>query len=135
MTVSSFGVFVQRRDIVVIGASSGGIGTLINLVAGLPADLPAAVFVVVHLPPAAPSVLPRILDRSGPLKAAACGDGELIKPGRIYVARPDYHLLLEEKRVRVTRGPKENRHRPAVDTLFRSAAVIYGPRVVGVVLS
>jgi two-component system chemotaxis response regulator CheB len=72
---------------------------------------------------------------SGPLKAVRCEDGERIKPGRIYVTRPDLHLLVQKERVRVLRGPKENRHRPAVDTLFRSAAVVYGPRVIGVVLS
>src|SRR5215212_7258202 len=126
---------MPRRYIVTIGASSGGVETLIKLVGKLPADLPAALFVVVHFPPAAPSVLPKILDRSGPLPAVGCEDGELIKPGRIYVARPDLHLLLEDGRVRMARGPKENRYRPAVDTLFRSAAVAYGPRAVGVVLS
>src|SRR5215212_9137289 len=126
---------MPRRYIVTIGASSGGVETLIKLVGKLPADLPAALFVVVHFPPAAPSVLPKILDRSGPLPAVGCEDGELIKPGRIYVARPDLHLLLEDGRVCMTRGPKENRYRPAVDTLFRTAALAYGPRVVGVVLS
>jgi two-component system chemotaxis response regulator CheB len=80
-------------------------------------------------------VLPGILDRSGPLPAHACKDGEPIRPGRIHVARPDLHLLIEDRRVRTTRGPRENRHRPAVDTLFRSAAVAYGPRVVGVILT
>lgn len=124
-----------RRDIVVVGASSGGIEALVNLVGGLPPDLPAAVLVVVHLTPASPSALPKILDCSGPLKAVRCEDGERIKPGRIYVARPDLHLLVEKERVRVVHGPKENRHRPAVDTLFRSAAVVYGPRVVGIILS
>jgi two-component system, chemotaxis family, protein-glutamate methylesterase/glutaminase len=124
-----------KRDIMVVGASSGGIETLVNLVGGLPPDLPAAVFVVVHLPPASPSALPKILDRSGPLQAVRCEDGERIEPGRIYVAQPDLHLLIEDGHVRVVRGPKENRHRPAADTLFRSAAVVYGPRVVGVILS
>src|SRR3954469_6568081 len=112
-----------KRDIVVVEVSSGGIATLVNLVGGLPPDLPAAVFVVVHLPPSSPSVLPKILDYSGPLNAVRCEDGEHIKPGRIYVAQPDLHLLVEDGRVRVLRGPKENRHRPAADTLFRSAAV------------
>jgi len=126
---------LPKRDMIVVGASSGGIEALIRLVGGLPADLPAALFVVVHMPPGVPSVLPRILDRSGPLEAVECEDGAPITPGRIYVACPDRHLLIEAGRVRLVRGPKENHHRPAVDALFRSAAVEYGPRVAGVVLT
>ena len=106
-----------------------------RLAAGLPADLPAALFVVVHFPPMAPSILPKLLDRCGPLEAVECEDGTLVRHGRIYVACPDRHLLVEEGRVRLAQGPKENRHRPAVDTLFRSAAVAYGPRVTGVILT
>jgi two-component system chemotaxis response regulator CheB len=123
------------HDIVVIGASSGGVEALRNLIGGLPEDLPAAVFVVVHFPEGAPSVLPHILNRAGPLKAGHPDDGEPIKKGRIYVALPDFHLLMERGRVCLGHGPKENRHRPAADSLFRSAAVAYGPRVVGVVLT
>ena len=123
------------HDIIAIGASSGGVEALQRLVGGLPGDLPAAVFVVVHLPKEAPSALARILDRAGPLEARNPEDGEKIRKGRIYVARPDLHLLIEDGRVRLTRGPKENRHRPGVDTLFRSAAVARGPAVVGVVLT
>jgi two-component system chemotaxis response regulator CheB len=123
------------RDVVVIGASSGGVEALRELVRGLPPDFPAALFVVVHVPKDAPSVLPRILDRAGPLGAIHPEDGDPIEAGRIFVAPPDHHLLLEEERVRVTRGPKENRHRPAVDPLFRTAALAYGPRVVGVVMT
>lgn len=106
-----------------------------QLVGGLPADLPAAVLVVVHFPQDAPSVLPRILSRSGPLEATNPEDGETLLWGRIYVAPPGYHLLVEEGRARLSRGPRENRHRPAVDPLFRTAAVAYGPRVIGVVLT
>src|SRR3712207_5085083 len=106
-----------------------------ELAGRLPPDLPAAVFVVVHVLEAAPSVLPRLLDRVGPLRAVHPEDGDPIEAGRIFVAPPDHHLLLERGRVRVTRGPKENRHRPAVDPLFRTAALAYGPRVVGVVLT
>ena len=120
---------------VVIGASAGGVGALIDLVAGLPAGLPAAVLVVLHVPPYSPSALPEILTRSGPLDAVHPEDGDPIRPGRIYIAAPDHHLLVEEGRVAVKRGPKENRHRPAVDALFRSAAFVCGPRVVGVVLT
>jgi two-component system chemotaxis response regulator CheB len=126
---------LPKRDIVVVGASSGGVEALIELVSGLPEELPAALFVLVHLSPESPSVLPKILDRSGPLKAVECEDGARIRPGHIYVACPDRHLLTENGHVRLVRGPKENRHRPAADALFRSAAVAYGSRVMGVVLT
>jgi two-component system chemotaxis response regulator CheB len=106
-----------------------------RLIGNLPDGLPAALFVVVHLPQGASSALARILDRAGPLKAVSPEDGAEILPGRVYVARPDHHLLLEDGRVRLTRGPKENRHRPAVDALFRTAAVAHGARVVGMVLT
>jgi two-component system chemotaxis response regulator CheB len=101
----------------------------------LPAELSASVFVVLHLPSDSTSALPAILDRAGPLPAAHPRDGEPIVPGRVYVAPPDHHLAVEPGRVRVVRGPRENRHRPAIDRLFRSAASAYGRRVVGVVLS
>jgi two-component system chemotaxis response regulator CheB len=123
------------RDIVVIGASAGGIEALRVLVGNLPEDFPASVFVVVHTSPEAPSMLADILDRYGKLPAVTPNDGERIRRGTIYVAPPDRHLLIEPNRVRVTRGPKENRFRPAVDPLFRSAAQTYGPRVVGVILT
>lgn len=123
------------RDIIVIGASAGGFAALKELVAGLPKDLAAAVFVVWHLPADAYGVLPSVLEKEGTLPAAHGVDGEEIKTGRIYVAPPDHHLLVEENRVLVTKGPKENRFRPAVDTLFRSAAYAYGVRVIGVILS
>src|SRR5438270_3364130 len=126
---------MATKDIVVIGASAGGMGALERLVAGLPADLPAAVFVVWHLAPGVRSVLPTMLSRAGRLPAAHAEDGDPIKPGRIYVGPNDHHMLLERGYVRVTKGPKENRFRPAIDPLFRSAAYIYSTRAVGVVLS
>jgi two-component system chemotaxis response regulator CheB len=101
----------------------------------LPEDLPASVFVVVHVPARSKSLLPGILTRASPIPAAHARDGEAIQPGRIYVAPPDCHLLLGNGRIRLVRGPRENNHRPAVDPLFRTAAVAYGPRVAGVVLS
>ena len=123
------------RNIIVIGASAGGFEALKKLVKGLPEDLAAAVFVVWHLPANAFGILPSVLEKEGLLPAANGIDGEEIKMGRIYVAPPDHHLLVEENRVRVTKGPKENRFRPAVDALFRSAAFAYNARVIGVVLS
>lgn len=127
---------MQAHDIVVIGASAGGVQTLIRLAAALPSDLPASIFVVLHQADrGAPSMLPSILERSGKLPAQAAVDGARFERGRIYVAPPDRHLLISQDHVRVVRGPKENRHRPSVDPLFRSAAWTYGPRVVGVVLS
>jgi two-component system, chemotaxis family, protein-glutamate methylesterase/glutaminase len=123
------------RDLVVIGASAGGTEAVSELVRGLPADFPASVFVVVHFPGGVNSMLPRILSRAGPLPAAHARDGEPIRPGRIYVAPPDLHLTIEADRVCLSRGPKQNRHRPAVDPLFRSVAREYGRRSIGVVLS
>jgi two-component system chemotaxis response regulator CheB len=123
------------HDIVVIGASAGGIEALKELVAGLPADLPAAVFVVLHLPAGGTSVLPDILDRAGPLPAAHIRDDVEITPGRIFVAPPDCHIQLSDGTAVAVTGPKENGHRPAIDPLFRSAAHAFGPRAVGVILS
>jgi two-component system chemotaxis response regulator CheB len=124
-----------RRDVVAIGASAGGVEALGRLVAQLPADLPAAVFVVLHVPPTGTSVLPRILARAGPLPAGHAVDGSRPEHGRIYVAPPDCHLLLEAELIRVVRGPRENGHRPAADPLLRTAARAYGARACGIVLS
>ena len=126
---------MAQRDIVVIGASAGGVAVLTELVQSLPADFHAAVFIVLHIPPHSPSVLPQILSAAGPLQAVHPVDGERIQKGRIYIASPDHHLLIEDGHVVVRKGPKENRFRPSVDALFRSAAYIYGPRVIGIVLT
>lgn len=127
---------MAHPDIVVIGASAGGIQALTRLVRDLPPGLPASLFVVCHLPPGHHSMLPEILSRSGALLATRANDGEAFHPGHIYVAPPDFHLLLaEEQRLRLSHGPRENHHRPAVDPLFRSAARLFGRRVIGVVLS
>lgn len=123
------------HDIIVVGASAGGVEALTGLVRGLPQDLPAAVFVVLHIPANSTSILAKILDRVGPLPAAVAEDHQAIEPGRVYVASSDCHLLVNREEVRLSRGPKENGVRPAVDPLFRSAARYYGRRVVGVVLS
>jgi two-component system chemotaxis response regulator CheB len=123
------------HDIVVIGASAGGVEALMELVAGLPANLRAAVFIVIHLPPHSESRLPHILSRAGAFRARMAQDGDGIQCGRIAIAPPDRHLLLTRERVRVVYGPRENHLRPAVDPLFRSAALAFGPRVIGVVLT
>ena len=124
----------EARDIIVIGASAGGIDALTRLVARLPDELEAAVFVVVHIP-AEESMLPAILGRETALIVKAAEDGEPILCNRIYVAPPDCHLLIEPGRIRLSGGPKESGHRPAIDPLFRSAARAYRERVLGVILS
>lgn len=118
-----------------MGASAGGVEALKTLARRLPADFPAALLAVLHIPPQGPSLLADILDRCGPLSVSNAGDGRIIEGGRIYVAIPDRHLLVDGEIMRVSRGPKENRFRPAIDALFRSAAYTHGPRVVGVVLT
>jgi len=125
----------SRRNIVVIGTSAGGVEALRALFAALPADSSASFFVVLHIPPHSPSQLDRILQNVTPMHVTFAQDGQLIMPGTVYVATPDRHMVLEGDRVRVTRGPKECRARPAIDVLFRSAAVSFGPRVIGVVLT
>lgn len=123
------------HDIVVIGASRGGVEALSRLVRNLPSDLPAALFVVLHTSPGHISLLPEILNRAGPLEACQADDMQPIEHGRIYIAPPDRHLLVEPGRMRLSRGPKEKFTRPAANPLFRSAASAYGPRVLGIVLT
>ena len=106
-----------------------------KLVSLLPTDFPASIFAVVHIAPWADSELPRILNHNGGLPAVHPRSGDPIKPGRIYIAPPDYHLLLQKDSIQLWRGPKESRHRPAVNPLFRSAAVNFKKRVIGVILS
>ena len=124
-----------RPDIIVIGASAGGLEAFETLVSQLSPDLPAAIFIVWHISPDHPSLLPQILAQSTSLPIAHAIDGEPIRYGHIYVAPPNYHLMLETGVVRLSRGSKENRFRPAIDVLFRSAAWAYGSRVIGVVLT
>jgi two-component system, chemotaxis family, protein-glutamate methylesterase/glutaminase len=126
---------MAKRDIVVVGASAGGVTALLEFAKSLPADFPGFVFVVLHVPAYSPSNLPMILSRECAVRAMHPKDGEEAKPGVIYVAPPDHHMLLQGKKVLVKKGPKENRFRPSVDALFRSAAYVYGPRVVGIILS
>ena len=126
----------------VIGASAGGVYALQELVGNLSADFNGSLFIVQHLAPYSPSLLPTILSRSGPLEVRHPYDGEPIQPGHIYIAPPDHHLLIERDteydspgHILVRKGPKENRFRPSIDALFRSAAYSFGPRVIGVVLT
>jgi two-component system chemotaxis response regulator CheB len=121
------------RDAIVIGASGGGTEALRILLPKMPADLAAAIFVAVHLPPG-PSKLPSVLS-GGPLPASYPRDDQKIEPGHIYVAPPDRHMLIENGHLHVWHGPKENRHRPAINPLFRSAAVAHGARTIGIILS
>src|SRR5438477_8670146 len=126
---------MAMRDIIVVGASSGGLTALKSFVGSLPANFPGSIFVVLHIPPYSETRLAGILSRADPLKAVQPRDGEEIKKGMIYVAANDHHLLLEDSKVVVKKEPKENRFRPSIDALFRSAAYVYGPRVIGIVLS
>ncbi|HZS85417.1 MAG TPA: chemotaxis protein CheB [Stellaceae bacterium] len=123
----------QHHDIVAIGTSAGGFHTLQSLLRGLPAELPAAVFIVMHV--GSTSHLAQLLDQAGPLRVKEAECGEPIVPGRVYVAGPGRHLLLHDGHILLRRGPRENMARPAIDPLFRSAACSFGARVVGVVLS
>lgn len=126
---------MATHDTIVIGASAGGVQALQTLAAGLSANLPAAVFIVLHIPSNAPSSLPEILARQSKLPVENARNGDEIQRGRIYVAPPDLHLLIERDRVRLVHGPKENLHRPSIDALFRSAARWAGPQTIGVVLT
>ena len=123
------------RDTVVIAASAGGVEALRDLLSQLPADTPAAVMVVLHVPAIGGRALPSILARAGRLPASAAGDGEDALAGHVYVAPPDHHMLIIDGKIRLSRGPRHNGHRPAADPLFISAAMAKGPRLTGVVLS
>src|SRR5262249_27857623 len=111
------------------------IDALRTLLAALPPDLPAALCVVVHTSPDSPGALPMILNRVSALPVVNAATGMRIEAGHIYVAPPDHHLLIEPGTLAVTKGPRENRTRPAIDPMFRSAAQVYGPAVVGVLLT
>ncbi|KWX57659.1 protein-glutamate methylesterase [Mycobacterium sp. NAZ190054] len=123
------------RGVVAIGGSAGGVEALTRAAASLPADLPFAVLMALHLPAHGPSVLAQIVDRAGPLTAVSAEDGMALEPGRIHVAVPGRHLLTQDHRIVLSRGPGENGHRPALNAMFRSVAVAFGPRAIGVLLS
>jgi two-component system, chemotaxis family, protein-glutamate methylesterase/glutaminase len=126
---------MARHDIVVIGASAGGVTALTEFVKHLPKDFGGSIFIVLHISPYSPSYLPSILTQAGFLEATHPKDGEKIKKSHIYVAPVDHHMLLEDTSILVKKGPKENRFRPSVDALFRSAAYVFGPRVIGIILT
>lgn len=126
---------MPKHDIIVVGTSAGSVEALQTLLRGLPAGLPASIFVVVHLSPRSRSLLPEILSKSGPLPAANAADGAPIEHGRIYIAPPDHHLLIERDHVHLGMGPKEQHQRPCINVTFRSAALAHGDRVVGVILT
>jgi two-component system, chemotaxis family, protein-glutamate methylesterase/glutaminase len=121
--------------VVVIGASAGGIAAIRVLVSGLPEEFPAAIGIVIHTSPESPGVLAEILNRSAPLPVSQASDRERLEAGHIYVAVPDRHLIIEPGRLRVAKGPREHRFRPAIDPLFRSAAQVFGPNAIGIVLT
>jgi two-component system, chemotaxis family, protein-glutamate methylesterase/glutaminase len=123
------------RGVVAVGASAGGVEALSDFAAGLPADLPYAVLIALHIPPNAPSVLASIIDRSGPLPAFSATDGDKLEAGKILVAVPDRHIMIDDHRVVLAEGPKENGHRPAINALFRSVALSSGRTAIAVVLS
>jgi len=126
---------MRVNQIVVVGASSGGVEALRIIAASLPEHLSAPVCVVLHTSPESPAILSDLLNRVGPLRVVTASNRERLAPGTIYVAPPDSHLLVEPGTLRLTKGPKENRFRPAIDPLFRSAAQVYGPAVIGVILT
>ena len=122
-------------DVVVVGASAGGVEALRAFAAALPVDLPATVIVVLHIPSDAPSALAAILGRAGPLPAVTARHGMRLEPGLIVAAPADHHVLVADGHLHLSRGPRENGHRPSIDPLFRSAAVDFGAHAIGIVLS
>lgn len=126
---------MEHPDIVVIGASAGGLEAISRILRAMPHDVDAAILIVLHTANRAASFLPQILERASELSVCHPADGDAIERGRVYIAPPGFHMIVESGFVRVVQGPRENLHRPAIDPLFRSAAAVYGPRVIGVILT
>lgn len=127
---------MPRRDIVVIGGSAGSLQVLQTILSALPWDFPAALFVVLHTSEDSPGILPEILNRHSKLPVMYAIQNSEILPSRVFIAPAGRrHMLLERGRVRLQPGPRENRSRPAIDALFRSASYAYGNQVMGVVLT
>lgn len=126
---------MPNHDIIVIGASAGGIEALQQLFRAFPADLDAAILIVLHTSRHGGSFLPQIMQRASKLPAFYPADKTPIRKGNIYIAPPNYHMIIEDGLIRVLQGPRENLHRPAIDPLFRSAAASHGNRVIGVILT
>jgi two-component system chemotaxis response regulator CheB len=126
---------MAARDVIVIGASAGGVQALMHLLAKLPGDLPAVIGIVLHRSPYFETQLPIVLGRRAALTVMEPHDDTELRPGVVYVAPRDQHLLFERGRARLNRGPREHRTRPAIDPLFKSAAASFGPRVAGVLLT
>lgn len=126
---------MARRDIIAIGGSAGSIEAVKRLVGGLPPDLPAAIFVIIHLSARNRNFVPEILQRETRMPVAAATEGAPIRNGAIYVAPPDRHLIISQQHIHLTRGPKEGLQRPSINVSFRSAAAAYGERVIGILLS
>src|ERR1041385_6304760 len=124
----------RMTPIVVIGGSQGGVEAVLKIASDLPADFPAAVLVVLHVG-AGPSTLPSILNEAGEMPASHAKSGDRIEPGRIYVAAPDHHLLVDDGHLQLSKGPRENWTRPAIDPSFRTAAEAFGPDCIGVILT
>lgn len=126
---------MEHQRIIVIGSSAGGVNALKTLISSLPKNFDATIFVIQHLSPDTKSMLPDILSTAGLLPASHPQDGEVVKAGHVYVARPDHHLVICENIIQVRKGPKENRFRPSIDVTMRSVALEYGNRVIGIVLT
>ena len=123
------------REVFVVGASAGGVPVLMSLLGRVPADLPAAIAIVLHRSPYVESQLPLVLGRRARLPVLEPEDAQPVEHGAVYVACRDQHLLVADGVLRLSRGPREHMTRPAINPLFRSAAAAYGPRVVGMLLS
>ena len=126
---------LEHPDVVVIGASAGGLEAISRILRAMPHDVDAAILIVLHTANRAASFLPQVLERAGKLPVCHPADGDAIERGRVYIAPPGFHMIVESGFVRVVQGPRENLNRPAIDPLFRSAAAVYGPRVIGVILT